>query len=78
MPDREDIDQALTYALAYGTAACGLVYPSTEPTGRIETFGSVGGVRFFGFSIALNAPNLLVEERRFAADMCASLGIDLR
>jgi 5-methylcytosine-specific restriction enzyme subunit McrC len=78
MPDRNDINQALSYALAYGTPVCGLVYPSSTQTGRIDDFGKVGGVAFFGFAIALNAPDLVVEERRFATDVCAVLGVPLR
>jgi len=75
MPDRNDINQALTYALAYGTAICGLVYPSNSPVGRVDAFGKVGGVDVFGFSIGLNAPDLLAEERRFGVDACIALGI---
>jgi 5-methylcytosine-specific restriction enzyme subunit McrC len=78
MPDRNDINQALSYALAYGTPVCGLVYPSNAQAGRIEDFGKVGGVAFYGFSIGLNAPDLAVEERRFANDVCSVLGIALR
>lgn len=78
MPDRSDINQALTYALAYGVAICGLVYPSNVAAGRVDDFGKVGGVAFYGFSIGLNAPDLLQEERRFGADVCTVLGIPAR
>lgn len=78
MPDRTDVNQALTYALAYGTPICGLVYPSSGKAGRVDNFGAVGGVNFYGFSIALNAPNLALEEKRFADDVCAILGIAVR
>ena len=77
MPDRNDINQALSYAMAYGTPVCGLVYPSNDRAGRIDDFGKVGGVAFFGFSIGLNAADLVAEERRFANDVCAVLGLAL-
>lgn len=78
MPDRNDINQALSYALAYRTPMCGLVYPASTPAGRIDDFGKVGGVAFYGFAIGLNAPDLVAEERRFATDVCTVLGIPLR
>lgn len=78
MPDRNDINQALTYALAYRTPMCGLVYPASTPVGHIDDFGKVGGVAFYGFAIGLNAPDLVLEERRFATEVCAVLGISLR
>lgn len=78
MPDRSDINQALSYALAYGTPICGLIYPASTLTGRIEDFGKVGNVSFFGFAIGLNAIDLVAEERRFATDVCKVLGIPLR
>lgn len=77
MPDRNDINQALAYAIAYGTSCCGLVYPANTHTGRVDDFGSTGGVRFLGFSIGLNAPDLQTEERRFATDFGNALGIAL-
>lgn len=78
MPDRNDINQALTYGLAYRAPICGLVYPSNATAGRIDNFGDVGGIAFYGFSIGLNAPDLVVEERRFSHDVCSVLGIPLR
>lgn len=78
MPDRNDINQALSYALAYGATICGLIYPASTPVGRIDDFGKVGNVAFFGFAIGLNALDLVAEERRFATDVCTVLGIPLR
>ena len=78
MPDRNDINQALSYALAYKTSICGLVYPTNTAAGRIDDFGKVGGVAFYGFAMGLNAPDMVAEERRFATDVCTVLGIPLR
>lgn len=78
MPDRDDINQALAYALAYNSPRCGLIYPTNEPAGRVEDFGRVGGVSFYGFSIGLNAQDLPTEERRFAIDVCSALGLGVR
>ncbi|WP_313651298.1 5-methylcytosine restriction system specificity protein McrC [Pseudomonas soli] len=76
VPERNDINQVLAYALAYGVKKCGLVYLSNHDVGGVEDFGSVGGVSFYGFSIALNSDDLLSEEQRFVNGITSALADD--
>jgi 5-methylcytosine-specific restriction enzyme subunit McrC len=75
MPDREDINQAISYAAIYGCEKCGLIFLSSESIGRTERYGTTGGIEVFGLSIALGAADLAAEEERFAREACALFGI---
>lgn len=75
MPDREDINQALTYAVAYNCTICGLIYLSKDNTGQVERFGKVAGIEVVGISIALNSIDLASEEKRFAQSIAVLLAL---
>jgi 5-methylcytosine-specific restriction enzyme subunit McrC len=66
-PDRGDINQAITYALCYGTDRAVLVhqYPLRGPKG-LSLIGVIGGIRLEAYAFDLGAEDLEAEEKAFA------------
>jgi hypothetical protein len=75
MPEREDINQAVTYAVVYGCKVCGLIYLSKDAAGGVERFGKIGDIEVVGISIAIGAVDLATEEVRFVRSVAEILGV---
>jgi 5-methylcytosine-specific restriction enzyme subunit McrC len=75
MPEREDINQAVTYAVVYGCKVCGLIYLSKDAAGGVERFGKIGDIEVVGISIAIGAVDLAAEEVRFVRSVAEILGV---
>lgn len=66
-PNRDDINQAITYAICYRTDRVVLVHqkPPDKPSG-VYTIGTINGIRLEGFAFDLGALDLEEEEQRFS------------
>jgi 5-methylcytosine-specific restriction enzyme subunit McrC len=78
MPEREDVNQAISYAVLYETAVCGLIFLDRGSSGKVEVYGKVGEIKVVGISFALGADDLAAEEARFARNVWGLLGMSLR
>jgi 5-methylcytosine-specific restriction enzyme subunit McrC len=78
IPEREDVNQAISYAVLYETPICGLVFLDRGNSGKVEVYGKVGDITVVGISFALGADDLFAEEARFAHDVGGLLGLPLR
>jgi 5-methylcytosine-specific restriction enzyme subunit McrC len=69
-PLREDMNQAITYALCYGTDRAVLVHQS-KPGGAkgVIPLGTIRGIRLDAYAFDLGAENLEAEETAFADRM---------
>lgn len=66
-PDREHVEQLLTYALAYGVTRAALLYPAAENQATALTkLGDVNGVECYKITVDLSADDLRASE----ADLC--------
>lgn len=76
LPERSEVNQAVTYATAYGTTHVLLVHPKvmTHP-GGLHLIGDVGSVSVFDYRYDLAAADLDAEDQRFARQVGALLGI---
>ena len=66
LPDRDDLNQVLTYGLTYECLHVGLVYPhrqSVEP--HVQFLGRVGPIRVYRLAFDLGTSDLALEENRF-------------
>jgi len=65
-PARDDLNQAITYGVAYDCRTVVLVYPAIDeqPT-SLAMIGSAGNIRLFRGTIALGAGDLPQEEKSF-------------
>ena len=64
MPDREDLNQLLVYALSHNVKKVAMVYPCSEPgTQGIGYIGRVAGIDVYKIQIDLDAQDLATTER---------------
>lgn len=61
-PDREDLNQALTYGVAYDVKKCILVYPAGGQLKGLVFCGLVGDKRVYCYGIDIGAADLVAEE----------------
>ena len=74
-PDRDDINQVLSYGLAYRANKVGLLYPHLiEGEPRSVRLGSVGGVEVFKLAVDLGNSDLDQEETAFAKTISGLVG----
>ena len=73
-PGREDINQALTYAMSFRTRSAVLLFQS-KPGAQAgpRTIGEVNGVILKGYAFDLDSSDLFTEEHRFAQFMLNEL-----
>ena len=66
-PDRQDINQAITYALSYNTSQAVLVHQSKpgSKTG-LSLIGTIRGIRISAYGFDLSVSDLTAEENAFA------------
>jgi len=65
-PNRDDINQAITYAICYRTDRVVLVHQKMpSKIGGLYRIGTINGVNLEGYAFDLGAINLEVEERMF-------------
>ena len=70
-PAREDLNQVVTYAVAYKTNKACIFYPqkgSASPTG-ITSLGTIGNVLVFKYIVDLNSNDMELEEAKMVLDM---------
>ena len=74
MPDRNDMNQVLSYGITYGCQDVMIVYPNV-PSDGIEMLylGLVGSIRVYRGSLDLSAQDLEAEEERFARSVADSV-----
>lgn len=66
-PNRDDINQAITYAICYRTERVVLVHQkSPDKAGGLYTIGTINGIKLEGYAFDLGAFNLEQEEQRFS------------
>jgi 5-methylcytosine-specific restriction enzyme subunit McrC len=66
-PDRSDINQAITYALSYGTDRAVLVHQCKPGSpGGLKTIGTINGIRIDAYAFDLGATDIDAEEKAFA------------
>jgi hypothetical protein len=70
-PDREDLNQVLTYGIAYGVDKCVLVYPASGSLKGLVDCGVVGSKRVYCYGIDLRADDLAAEEAAMKAALLA-------
>lgn len=67
-PNRDDINQAITYAICYRTARVVLVHQKPmDKAGGLYGIGTVNGVKLDGYAFDLGSENLEEEEQKFCA-----------
>ena len=67
LPDRDDINQVLVYALSYGCSRVALAYPRRSASEKYtERIGTVSGIQVFKIAIDLGSQDLPTEESRAA------------
>jgi len=67
-PDRDDLNQVITYGAAYGTTSVALAYPHRfKNQSHIIYLGKVGTINVYKLQIDLNSPDLPEEESAFCA-----------
>ncbi|PYY34472.1 hypothetical protein [Curtobacterium sp. MCPF17_046] len=73
LPDRSEVEQAVTYATRYQTSAVLLVHPKGHGVkGGLQFCGQIGDVAVFDYRYDLNAADMDTEDRLFS-DAVASL-----
>ena len=74
-PSRDDINQAITYALSYKTDTVVLVH-QRKPSGPkgLQTIGLIGGIRLSSYGFDLSNTNLDEEEKIFSTAMFSLAG----
>ncbi len=73
MPDREDINQGITYATSYRAPTVVLVHPAADTqSGGLRLVGVVGGLRVFQYAYDL-AGNIEAEQRKLRREIGALL-----
>jgi len=67
IPKADDRNQAIVYALSYGSDKALVVRPcgSVEMESGLSRLGTVGGIDVFQYLMGLGAPDLEAEERKF-------------
>jgi hypothetical protein len=65
--ERADLNQVLTYALAYDVDMVGIVVPARSTTSAIGRLGTVGGVRVYRVEFDVGSPGRPEAESTFAA-----------
>ncbi|PPH08590.1 hypothetical protein C5C36_16200 [Rathayibacter sp. AY1G1] len=76
LPERTEVNQAVTYATLYGTTSVLLVHPKTDQhAGGLHLIGDVGAVSVFDYRYDLAAVDLDAEDQRFARQVGALLGV---
>lgn len=66
-PDRSDINQAITYALSYGTNRTVLIHQCRPGSPRgLKTIGMIRGIRIYAYAFDLGASDIDAEEEAFA------------
>ncbi|MBO0985004.1 hypothetical protein [Rathayibacter sp. SD072] len=76
LPERSEVNQAVTYATRYGTTNVLLVHPKTDKhAGGLHLIGDVGAVSVFDYRYDLAAADLDAEDQHFARQVGAILGI---
>jgi len=70
-PQRDDVNQVLTYALSYGCERAGLFYPRRSPhspAGMIK-LGTVGSVLLYAFFVDLSSTDLSLVENMLCSEV---------
>jgi 5-methylcytosine-specific restriction enzyme subunit McrC len=76
LPSRSEVEQAVTYAVRYGTSTVLLVHPKGETNrGGLQLLGQVGTVMVFDYRYDLAAADLDAEDDLFASKVAALLGL---
>lgn len=75
-PDREDLNQVLTYAIAYDVDKCLLIYPAGDSLKGLLDCGSIGSKRVYCYGIDLKADDLAAEESAMKATLLALCPLD--
>jgi len=74
-PNRDDINQAITYAVSYRTDHAVLVHQCpTNAAGGLSHIGTVNGIRLDAYAFDLSNADLIAEENAFAAGLLALVG----
>jgi len=73
-PDRADLNQVISYGVAYDCENVVVVYPNVPGDGlEVLQLGSVGAIRVYRGSLNLGAADLDVEEERFWRSMAENV-----
>ncbi|WP_162925030.1 5-methylcytosine restriction system specificity protein McrC [Mycetocola zhujimingii] len=76
LPSRSEVEQAVTYAVRYGTSAVLLVHPKgLDNLGGLQLLGRIGDVSVFDYRYDLSADDLDIEDELFATQVSALLGL---
>ncbi|UWR76649.1 McrC family protein [Phaeobacter inhibens] len=69
-PNRNDINQAITYAVTYGTDVALLIHQKkTDTPGGLNSLGAIGGIKLLTYSYDLSNPDLESEEIAFSEQL---------
>ena len=69
-PNREDLNQAITYCASYRVNWIVLAHQAVRPAEvGLREIGSVGHIRVFGYGMLLDSADLEAEEAAFATAM---------
>ncbi len=70
IPDRDDINQVIAYAVSYRAPYAVIIHPSVNSHKGLRSLGRINGLRVFLYTIDLSIADLELEEIEMATAIC--------